>query len=83
MERGEARVIIGGNCVKEYQRGDFFGEKALVENAPRAASIVAGATGAGVLRLSKDVFDAIKSRVANVLEERQDQYEESDFAGGR
>eukprot|EP01043_Picozoa_sp_COSAG02_P050460 COSAG02_NODE_5188_length_4558_cov_2.133887_2_plen_341_part_00 len=82
VERGTAEVIKDGRCVFTYQEGGFFGEKGLVDNAPRSASVYAGGGGVGLFRLRKDVFDAIKSRVTNALEERQEQYEEAEFGGG-
>ncbi|KAK3275126.1 hypothetical protein CYMTET_16728 [Cymbomonas tetramitiformis] len=41
LEEGSAKALIGKNPVKSYQPGDYFGELALLTNAPRAASVVA------------------------------------------
>jgi len=47
IEEGEAYATLkdlnGGKpkIVKSYQKGDFFGELALIKNEPRAASIIA------------------------------------------
>ena len=43
----------------------------------------AGGNGSRVLKLSSKVFMAIKSRVATVLEGRQDQYEWNMVGGGK
>lgn len=83
VEKGTAEASIDGKVVMTYQDGGFFGEKGLVDNAPRSASVYAGSTGVDVFRLRKDVFDAIKSSVISVLEERQDEYEQATMAGGR
>jgi len=62
LDAGEcvASIKNGPDCeqeVKRYATGDFFGEKALLENSPRAASIIA--IGAGKLwRLSREDFEA-------------------------
>ena len=82
VERGTADVIKDGAVVWTYESRGFFGEKGLVDNAPRAATVVAGDRGVGLFRLRKDVFNAIKTRVSHALEERQEMYEETDFGGG-
>ncbi len=45
--------------------GDFFGEMALIHNAPRAASVTTVAPTT-VLEINKDVFDQLLSRSASV-----------------
>ncbi|MFN2591010.1 MAG: cyclic nucleotide-binding domain-containing protein [Actinomycetota bacterium] len=38
---GSCDVVIGGRSVAELGAGDFFGEMALLDQSPRAASVVA------------------------------------------
>ncbi|RJP54900.1 MAG: hypothetical protein C4557_02260 [Anaerolineaceae bacterium] len=51
--------------LKTLSAGDFFGEMALIHNAPRAAT-VASLTNAVVLELSKDGFDRVLKRSPSV-----------------
>ena len=41
IEAGEAEVIVDGVTKATLNRGDYFGERALLNDAPRAATIVA------------------------------------------
>jgi len=59
LEEGEAKAFIGsvenGDAVKTYKLGDYFGELALLDDKPRAASIVAS-TSAKAAWLGKEGF---------------------------
>jgi CRP-like cAMP-binding protein len=37
---GQARCLVDGREVARFERGDFFGELALLSNAPRSATVV-------------------------------------------
>ena len=71
---GEAEVskIVNNaesRLLKTLGAGDFFGEMALIHNAPRAATVVAK-TSLMVLELNKDGFDRVlhnSSRVAMAM----------------
>ena len=55
VERGEVSVRVHGGEVAKLSRGDFFGERALINNEPRAATIVA-ATDISCLVLNRQTF---------------------------
>jgi len=55
VEGGEVSVLVGGHEVARLSRGDFFGERALMNNEPRAATIVA-ATETSCLVLNRKTF---------------------------
>jgi CRP-like cAMP-binding protein len=52
---GAAEVIRGGNAVAKLGPGDYFGELALLDPAPRDATVTATAPS-NLLVLSRDVF---------------------------
>lgn len=74
LESGEAdafRTDTPGS-VKHYGKGDFFGELALLNEAPRAASVVAS-TNVKVARLGKNAFQRLLGPVESIM--RRTKYE--------
>ncbi|KAM0429316.1 hypothetical protein ACHAPT_006531 [Fusarium lateritium] len=74
LENGEADAYKGTpeNKVRHYNKGDFFGELALLNDAPRAASIVA-ASEVKVASLGKNAFQRLLGPVEGIL--RRTKYE--------
>ncbi|PLB40882.1 cyclic nucleotide-binding domain-containing protein [Aspergillus candidus] len=74
LESGEAEAFIGEDSepVKSYRRGDYFGELALLDEKPRAASIVTK-TDVKVARLGRDGFKRLLGPVENIM--RRTEYE--------
>ncbi|KEY63803.1 hypothetical protein S7711_09513 [Stachybotrys chartarum IBT 7711] len=74
LESGEADAYKGDtdNKVLHYTKGDFFGELALLNDAPRAASIVAS-SDVKVASLGKDAFQRLLGPVEGIL--RRTKYE--------
>lgn len=74
LESGEADAYIGEseNKVLHYKKGDFFGELALLNDAPRAASVVA-ASDVKVASLGKNAFQRLLGPVEGIL--RRTKYE--------
>ena len=74
LESGEADAYKGdpSNKVKRYKKGDFFGELALLNDAPRAASIMA-TTDVKVATLGKNAFQRLLGPVEGIL--RRTRYE--------
>ncbi|KZL84102.1 camp-dependent protein kinase regulatory subunit [Colletotrichum incanum] len=74
LESGEADAYKGGSeeSVKHYSKGDFFGELALLNDAPRAASIVA-TTDVKVASLGKNAFQRLLGPVEGIM--RRTKYE--------
>ncbi|PFH60408.1 hypothetical protein XA68_11030 [Ophiocordyceps unilateralis] len=75
LESGEATAYKGDptNQVRQYKKGDFFGELALLNDAPRAAS-VAASTDVKVATLGKSAFQRLLGPVEGIL--RRTKYED-------
>ncbi|KAB5572691.1 cyclic nucleotide-binding-like protein [Coniochaeta sp. 2T2.1] len=74
LEEGEAEAYKSGNeaPVMKYKKGDFFGELALLNDAPRAASVVAR-TDVKVATLDKPAFQRLLGPVEGIM--RRTRYE--------
>jgi cAMP-dependent protein kinase regulator len=66
LEEGEVEATIRGQPVKHYKAGDYFGELALLEDRPRAATIVSK-TEVKLAMLGKDGFQRLLGPVAGVM----------------
>ncbi|KAL4928435.1 cyclic nucleotide-binding domain-containing protein [Aspergillus undulatus] len=75
LESGEADAFMAGvdRPMKSYKRGDYFGELALLDDKPRAASVRAR-TEVKVARLGRDGFKRLLGPVENIM--RRTEYEE-------
>ncbi|KAL1973150.1 hypothetical protein VTN31DRAFT_6692 [Thermomyces dupontii] len=68
LEAGEAEAFKSGTegPVKSYSRGDYFGELALLDDKPRAASVIAK-TDVKVARLGRDGFKRLLGPVEQIM----------------
>ena len=74
LEAGEAQAFKEGveGSVKDYQRGDYFGELALLDDKPRAASVIAK-SDVKVARLGRDGFKRLLGPVEGIM--RREDYD--------
>jgi cAMP-dependent protein kinase regulator len=75
LESGEAEAFKKDTekAVKQYRKGDYFGELALLNDAPRAASVVSK-TEVKVATLGKDGFQRLLGPVESIM--RRTKYDE-------
>ncbi|KAG8625482.1 hypothetical protein KVT40_007233 [Elsinoe batatas] len=68
LESGSAAVYKRGNddMLKEYKPGDYFGELALLDDKPRAASVISE-TEVKVAMLGKDGFQRLLGPVESIM----------------
>ncbi|KAI9715195.1 MAG: hypothetical protein M1828_001021 [Chrysothrix sp. TS-e1954] len=68
LESGEAQVFKRGQetAVHQYKKGDYFGELALLDDKPRAASVVSK-TDVKLATLGKDGFQRLMGPVADIM----------------
>jgi cAMP-dependent protein kinase regulator len=59
--------------VFNYQKGGFFGELALIKNAPRAANVIAK-SDCKLLRLDRMSFKRLLGPIENILKRNSDAY---------
>ncbi|KAL8713988.1 MAG: hypothetical protein Q9220_002134 [cf. Caloplaca sp. 1 TL-2023] len=77
VEQGEAEVFkkdAGSQAIKLYKKGDYFGELALLDDKPRAASVVAKGD-CKVATLGKDGFQRLLGPVEGIM--RRNDYSQS------
>ena len=59
----------------QYSKGSYFGELALIHNAPRAANVIAK-TDTVVVSLDKDSFKRIMGTAEELLQKNIEKYEQ-------
>jgi cAMP-dependent protein kinase regulator len=82
LESGEAEVFKrtdGTRPVHKYKKGDYFGELALLNDAPRAASVVS-ATDVKVATLGKDGFQRLLGPVEGIMRRNDPSKKDGDRA---
>ena len=78
VDDGQVKVTVstdsGEKEVTTYKQGDYFGERALLENEPRAATITA-ITDTKLVSLDRHSFKRLMGPLDTLLRRRMDAYE--------
>ena len=61
--------------VMQYEAGDYFGERALMKNEPRAANVIAK-TDCVVLSLDRHSFKRLMGPLEEILKRKMEVYED-------
>lgn len=73
LEEGEAEARTGGKAVMKYKRGDYFGELALLNNRPRAATVVA-LTKCKCVSIDRRSFKRLLGKLDDILQRNTSDY---------
>eukprot|EP00249_Psilotum_nudum_P013281 c24256_g1_i5 orf=316-1020(-) len=73
LEEGEAEARAGGKIVMKYTRGDFFGELALLNNKPRAATVSA-TTQCKCVSIDRASFKRLLGKLDDILNRKKEEY---------
>ena len=60
--------------VKDYSKGNYFGERALLTSENRAANIVVTSDECVVLSLERDTFNRLLGSLDNILKRNMEEY---------
>lgn len=71
--KGDASAKKGESVVMEYKSGDYFGERALIKDEPRAASVIAR-TEVIVVSLNRNSFKRLLGPIEDVLRRNMEVY---------
>ena len=61
--------------VKEYSKGDYFGERALLKSEPRAATIIVKTLHAKLVSLDRKTFKRLLGPLEDILQRNMAEYE--------
>jgi cGMP-dependent protein kinase len=69
ITNGVVCLNVDGQEVGRLERSKFFGERAIIADEPRAATVTAGPDGADVLAISREAFNVCVGPLKEVMEE--------------
>lgn len=67
---GEWSIVKNGEEVMVAKPGDYFGERALLRNEPRAATVTCKTSGCRALRLDRNGFDLLLGPLSEIMDKK-------------
>lgn len=74
LRAGEVQCTIDGAEVKRYQESEYFGERSLIKDEPRAATLTA-ISQCTLLRLDRTAFSLLLGPLEDIMQKRVQSYD--------
>lgn len=72
---GSVKVLKAGKqCVRTYGPGEYFGERALLRDQPRAATVVADSDQVFAVSLDRSAFKRLMGPLESILARNEEEY---------
>ncbi|CAF2049276.1 unnamed protein product [Rotaria magnacalcarata] len=74
IEDGECDIFMNGNLHKRINKGDYFGELALLNHEPRSATIIAASTKVKLASLEVESFERLLGPCMDLMQRNTSKY---------
>jgi CRP-like cAMP-binding protein len=71
INKGSVIMYVDGKEVDRREKGKFFGERAIIADEPRAATVTAGDSGVEVLAITREAFNVCVGPLKEVMDKER------------